>query len=265
MALSRKFASWNINSVRARIDNLLTWLSENKDVDYLFLQELKCQDEQFPLDAIEDAGYRAFVHGQKAYNGVAVIYKDILSPTLISTSFDGFDHEEQSRVIEIEEDGVHMINIYMPNGNGEGEKAISKFDYKMRFMNALYTRTEELFKSEAPFFITGDFNVIPQDEDCYSAAAWIGDALYRPETRDNFRRFLNLGLTDAFRQFNKDAGQYTFWDYQAGRWPKDEGIRIDHFLTSPEITDRLKNCLIDRDARGKEKASDHTPILLEIA
>lgn len=253
-----KIASWNINSVRARIDNLKEWLDENEP-DILFLQEIKCQDDQFPYDDIKAMGYTAQVKGQKAYNGVATLtrFDDL---TVSSDMLDGDSEDDHARFIECEYKGVRFINIYLPNGNGGDEK----YAFKMGWMDRLYDHLKSHLANEQPFVLGGDFNVIPQNEDCYSPAAWKDDALFVQPTRHQYYRLLNLGLVDAFRHFNTDPGQYTFWDYQAGRWPKDEGIRIDHFLTSPEMSDKLKNCLIDKTPRGKEKASDHTPIVLEL-
>ncbi len=252
-----KVASWNINSINARLHHVCNWLEEHKP-DFLFLQELKSQEENFPYAALEDLGYKAHAVCQKSYNGVAILtpHNDA---TIIDTTLPGDKEDEQARFINVSYKNVSYINIYLPNGNGEEEKYL----YKLKWMERLFQYSRNLLDNDSNFVVGGDFNVIPTPEDCYNVNAWLDDALYRLPTRQAFRKFLHAGLTDAFRVFNKDPNQYTFWDYQAGRWPKDEGIRIDHFLTSPKITDRLKNCLIDRAPRGKEKASDHTPIIIE--
>lgn len=252
-----KLASWNVNSINARLENVVEWLNAS-GADFVFVQEIKCTNDNFPLEAIEQTGYKAIVHGQKSYNGVAFLHKSDVN--IISNTLMGDDIDEQSRYIEVEKDGVHFINIYLPNGNGEPEK----YAYKLKWMDRLKARVVQLLEQDIPFVIGGDFNVIPKDEDCYSPAAWIDDALFKIETRQKFRELLYLGLTDAFRVKNNEAEQYTFWDYQAGRYQKNEGIRIDHFLTSPELTDKIISCTIDANPRSKDKPSDHTPILLEL-
>lgn len=252
-----KLASWNVNSINARLENVCSWLRES-GADLVFVQEIKCINDNFPFEAVEQAGYKSVVQGQKSYNGVALLHKENVN--VISTKLSGDDADEQARYIEVEKDGVHFINIYLPNGNGDPEKYV----YKLAWMDRLKTRIKTLLEQDTPFVIGGDFNVIPQEEDCYNPADWVDDALFKIETRQKFRELLYLGLTDAFRVKNDKAEQYTFWDYQAGRWPKNEGIRIDHFLTSPELTDKIIDCKIDKDPRSKEKPSDHTPILLEL-
>lgn len=251
-----KIASWNVNSIKAREDHVARFLDESK-TDILFMQELK--GEAFPEQRFKDMGYHAYVHGQKAYNGVAILSKKELSnPVNILL---GDDADKQARFISAELNGVTLINIYLPNGNPVGTE---KFDYKLSWMNRLYAVLKSLREERKPFLIGGDFNVIPEDRDCHDPKAWEGDALFRPESKKQLRRLENLGLYDAFRIFNQEDGQYTFWDYQAGAWPQNKGIRIDHFLLSPEMTDRVKNCTIDTGPRGWEKPSDHTPIILEI-
>lgn len=253
-----KIASWNINSINARLHHVLKWLEEHKP-DFLFLQELKSQEENFPYEELKNVGYYAHTVCQKSYNGVAIITPHPDTEN-ISKALPFNEEDDQARFISLEYKNLTLINIYLPNGNGEEHK----YTYKLDWMKRLYKHSQCLLAQDKAFLIGGDFNVIPHAEDCYSEAAWTDDALYKLPTRQAFRSLLHLGLTDAFRVFNKDAGQYSFWDYQAGRWPKDEGIRIDHFLTSPKVTDRLKNCLIDKHPRGKEKASDHTPIIIEL-
>lgn len=249
-----KLATWNVNSIKARTSHVQRWL-ERVQPDILCLQELK--GAEFPHTAFE--GYQIHAVGQKAYNGVAVLSKTPF--TVISEKLIGDDADEQARYLEIDAGGLRVINIYLPNGNPwPGEK----FDYKLKWMDRLLVRLRELRAAEIPFLITGDFNVIPEARDCWDVKIWENDALYRIETRQRFRALLNTGLTDAFRALNQDSHQYTFWDYQAGCWPKDIGIRIDHFLLSPAVTDRLISCTIDKEPRGEESPSDHTPVILTI-
>lgn len=252
-----KIATWNVNSIKQRLDHLKNWLDANQP-DAVFLQELK--GEEFPTASVEECGYSCLVKGQKAYNGVAILTK---SPAeKIADILPGDDTDVQARYLEADMSGVRLINIYLPNGNPVGTE---KFSYKLAWMDRLYLRLKDLREQNIPFVIGGDFNIIPEDRDCYDPAAWMGDALFVPESRAKFRKILNLGLTDAFRVHNKDSHQYTFWDYQAGAWQRDLGIRIDHFLMSPAITDRLIGCSIDRTPRGWDKASDHTPVIIEIS
>ncbi len=249
-----KIATWNVNSIKARTAHVQRWLEAN-DPDILFLQELK--GLEFPIDAFPN--HKIHAVGQKAYNGVAVLAKEDFK--VIKERLDGEEADEQARYLEIESGGLRLINIYLPNGNPwPGDK----FDYKLRWMDRLYARLKTLREEEIPFLVTGDFNVIPEPRDCWDIKIWMNDALYRIESRLKFRALLNLGLTDAFRVFNQDGGQYTFWDYQAGCWPKNFGIRIDHFLTSPPVTDRLVSCTIDKEPRGEDSPSDHTPVILTL-
>lgn len=254
-----KIVTWNVNSIKARTAHVQRFLARVQP-DVLFLQELKGLD--FPHDAF--AGHKVHAVGQKAYNGVAAIFDNtgsLSSFDVLNEKLPGDDADEQARYLEIESGGLRLINIYLPNGNPwPGEK----FDYKMRWMERLYLRLKELREKEIPFVVTGDFNVIPEARDCYDPRAWENDALYRLETRQKFRALLNLGLTDAFRALNQNGHQYTFWDYQAGSWQKDNGIRIDHFLLSPPVTDRLVSCVIDKEPRGEDSPSDHTPVILTI-
>ncbi|MGH1457069.1 MAG: exodeoxyribonuclease III [Alphaproteobacteria bacterium] len=249
-----KIVSWNINSIKARGEHVKRYLTENAP-DVLMAQELK--GLEFPHNDFE--GYHTHAVPQKAYNGVAVFSKSPI--TLIAESLKGDETDEQARYIEFETNGVRLINIYLPNGNPvPGDK----YDYKLSWMERLYTRLKDLTDNDTPFIIGGDFNVIPDDKDCHAPKDWAGDALFRPETHKAWRKLLNLGLTDAFRVFNTAAQQYTFWDYQAGAWQKNNGIRIDHFLLSPLYADRLISCTINKSPREWERPSDHTPIELVI-
>jgi exodeoxyribonuclease-3 len=252
-----KLATWNVNSIKARTEHVKRWLAAHSP-DILMIQELK--GLEFPHDAFQDLGYEIHAVGQKAYNGVATFSKAPF--TVILNKLPGDDADEQSRYLEIEmSNGMRIINIYLPNGNPwPGEK----FDYKMRWMDRLYDRLSELRGNDIPFVIAGDFNVIPEARDCWDPKAWENDALYRIETRQKFRSLLNLGLTDAFRALNQKDHQFTFWDYQAGCWPADKGIRIDHFLLSPSLSDRIQSCTIDKTPRGEESPSDHTVVILEL-
>ena len=252
--MTYKIVSWNVNSVKARLTHVQQFLTDIKP-DVLFLQELK--GENLP-DISTD--YVATYLGQKAYNGVAILS---LGPaSLILNKLPGDDADEQARYLEVDWNGLRLINIYLPNGNPLGTE---KFDYKIKWLQRLFDRLNELRNARAPFLIGGDFNVIPEDRDCYDPVIWRNDALYHPETVKQFRKLLNLGLTDAFRIFNQESETYSFWDYQAGSWPRNKGIRIDHFLTSPAITDKIVSCTIDKTPRGWDTPSDHTPIILEIS
>lgn len=252
-----KIASWNINSIKARLDHLKNWLGTAQP-DAVLLQELK--GESFPVQDIESAGYHTCYIAQKAYNGVAILTKN--SVNALCSALPGDEADVQARYIEADVNGVRVINIYLPNGNPVGTE---KYAYKLAWMDRLHARLQDLRTQNIPFIIGGDFNVIPEDQDCHDPAAWSGDALFLPETRRKWRALLNLGLVDCFRAFNPHAGEYTFWDYQAGAWQRNNGIRIDHFLASPAIADRLTGCTIDKTPRSWDKASDHTPIIVEIA
>lgn len=252
-----KITSWNVNSVKARKEHVERYLKDSAP-DVLMVQELKGLD--FPAEDFKALGYETEAVTQKAYNGVAVFSKTPIK--VIHDALPGDKSDEQARYIEFETNDVRLIDIYLPNGNpAPGEK----FEYKLAWMERLYKHLKKLREKNIAFAIGGDFNVIPEDKDCYDPKAWEGDALFRPESHAAFRKLINLGLYEAFRSLHSAGGQYTFWDYQAGRWQKDQGIRIDHFLLSPEIADRLISCSIDREPRGWDKPSDHTPISIEIA
>ncbi len=248
-----KIASWNVNSIKARQEHVQDWLGVQKP-NVIFLQELKGEI----LPEISDKLHTVFV-GQKAYNGVAILSDEPVTAQL--TTLPGDDADTQARFLQVTYRGLTLINIYLPNGNPvESEK----FPYKLAWMERLYRHLKTLRAQNIPFLVGGDFNVIPEPIDCYDPQIWANDALFRSETRAKFRALLGLGLTDALRVHNHASHTYTFWDYQAGAWQQGNGIRIDHFLLSPPIIDRLISCTIDTAPRGLEKASDHTPILVEI-
>lgn len=256
-----KIASFNVNSLKARLGNLKDWLKD-ANPDIVCLQETKTTDETFPRSELEDLGYNLAIHGQKTYNGVAILSKhriDEAHPGL--PEGDGDDHARYiEAVISIGETALRVASIYLPNGNPVDT---DKFTYKLGWMDRLIRHTKNMLALEEAFVLAGDYNIIPTPDDVYDPKAWEGDALYRPESREKFRTLLNLGLTDAFRACHSDPRRYTFWDYQAGRWQKDQGIRIDHLLLSPQAADRLTACDIDKDVRAREKPSDHVPIWAE--
>lgn len=252
-------ATWNVNSIKARLPIVTDWV-KRASPDALVLQEIKCETAAFPAAAFEELGYQVSVVGQKAYNGVALLSK--LPHTVTLTRLPGEEEDEQARYIEADVGGIRLGGLYLPNGNPIDTP---KFGYKLRWMDRLAAHVRTLLAREVPFVLGGDWNVIPEDRDVFDPRVFAGDALMQPETRARFRTLLNLGLTEAFRALHSDeARPYTFWDYQAGCWPRDAGLRIDHFLLSPQTADRLAACTIDRAPRGLEKASDHTPVVLEL-
>ncbi|MDA5193308.1 exodeoxyribonuclease III [Govanella unica] len=253
-----KIATWNVNSVKARLPNVLTWLSDAAP-DVVVFQETKTVDVDFPRFEFEALGYHLEIHGQKSYNGVAILSRHPLEDVLIRLP--GDDSDEQARYIEATVKGVRVAGLYLPNGNPvPGEK----FDYKLRWMKRLHARAQQLIATEQPVVLTGDYNVCPEDIDVYDPVAFAGDALCQPESRSAFRALLNLGYTDALRVTKPQGPAYTYWDYQAGAWAKDNGVRIDHMLLSPQAADRLVTCAVDRRPRAQEKASDHTPVWCEL-
>ncbi len=258
-----KIATWNVNSIKARLPNVLEWLDAAQP-DVALLQEIKTVDETFPAMEIEERGYNCAIRGQKSYNGVAILSKHPLEDVM--TGLPGNEDDDQARYIEAwvdagGNDGVRVASIYLPNGNPTPG---DKYDYKLRWMDHLADRARALLESEEPVVLGGDYNVIPADEDCYDPAAWASDALFLPQTRAKFRTLLNLGYTEAWRTLHTEKNIYSFWDYQGGAWQKDNGIRIDHFLLSPQASDKLSKCEIDSGPRGKTKASDHTPVWCEL-
>lgn len=252
-----KLISWNVNSLKARLDHVKAYLAAQQP-DVLMLQEIK--GLEFPEMEFTSLGYHCLTALQKTYNGVAIISK--APATLIHNALPGNDADEQARYLEVDYQGLRVINIYLPNGNPVDSE---KYPYKLGWMDHLKNRLQTLRDERIPFVVGGDFNIIPENKDCYSPAAWAGDALFKLESRRKFRALLNLGLTDAFRVFDGAPERYTFWDYQAGAWQKNNGIRIDHFLLSPEAADRLESCVIDSAPRALDKPSDHTPIIVQIA
>ncbi len=253
-----KIATWNVNSIRARLPRVLEWLAEAAP-DVALLQEIKTVGEDFPGLEIGDLGYNVAVCGQKTYNGVAILAKRPIEDVI--AVLPGDDDDDQARYIEAVVGDVRVASIYLPNGNPVDS---AKFPYKLAWMDRLHERVRALLAFEEAVVLGGDYNVAPTDDDVYDPDAWADDALCRPQSRARFRAILYLGLTEAYRALHADAGAYTFWDYQKGRWQRDEGLRIDHLLLSPQAADRLEACDIDRGPRGKEKASDHTPVWCEL-
>ena len=251
-------STWNVNSVRARLPRVLDWLADAKP-DVALLQELKVADELFPAAEIEDLGYNIAAHGQKTYNGVAILSRTPIED--VTRGLPGDESDEQARYIEAFTAGIRVASIYLPNGNpAPGEK----FDYKIAWMDRLIAHTRGLLELEEAFVLGGDYNVCVTDDDVYNPAGWADDALCRPESRNRFRALNNLGLTNAFRALHPEPGHYSYWDYTGGAWQKGFGLLIDHLLLSPQAADRLKLSGIDKTPRGKEKPSDHTPVWCEL-
>lgn len=253
-----KIATFNVNGIKARLPRLLEWLEETRPA-VACLQEIKCQDDAFPAGDFEKLGYQAIWHGQKGFNGVAIL-ADGTAPVEVKRGLAGEPEDEHSRYIEADVFGVRVACIYLPNGNPVPGP---KFDYKLRWMKRLRARMHEIAAEEVPAIVTGDFNVIPLDHDVWSPRAMAADALMQPKSRDAYARLLADGWTDALATHYPAGGIWTFWDYQAGAWQKNHGFRIDHALLSPEMADRLKACGVDKDHRGREKASDHAPVWFE--
>ncbi len=265
-----KIATFNINGIKARVNALSDWLDEAQP-DVALLQEIKSVDEAFPRELFEERGYNVETHGQKGFNGVAIFSKLPLED--VRRGLPGDDDDVQARWIEatvVGKQAIRLCGLYLPNGNpveldADGSPvAGGKYDYKLRWMERLQARAEALLAEETPFLLAGDYNIIPQAEDARRPDAWREDALHRPESRAAYQRLVNLGLTDAFRARNQAAEQYSFWDYQAGAWNRDDGIRIDHLLLSPAVADMLTDCQIDKEIRGREKPSDHVPVWVEL-
>ena len=260
-----KLATFNINGIRARLPRLVEWL-ERERPDIVCLQELKCADESLPIVDIEAAGYGAVWHGQKGFNGVAILVRGD-TPELRRVGLPDGDDDSQSRYIEAEVPtsfgGLIVASLYLPNGNPVGTE---KFGYKLNWMERLGQHAHGLLAEERPVVLAGDWNVVPEDRDVFSVRATAHDALLQPETRAAWRRILHQGWTDALRALHPDEERlYTFWDYTAGCWQRDAGFRIDHLLLSPEAADRLQAASVDKWARAQEKASDHAPTWVELS
>ncbi len=256
-----KIATFNINGIKARAQALPDWLDEAQP-DVVLLQEIKSVDEAFPRELFEDRGYNVETHGQKSFNGVAILSKFPLED--VTRGLPGDDNDEQARWIEatvVNERAVRLCGLYLPNGNPAPGP---KYDYKLAWMDRLKKRAQALLESEEIALMAGDYNVIPQDIDAARPEAWTRDALALPDTRDAYRRILNLGFTEAFRARTQAPGHYSFWDYQAGAWQRNDGIRIDHFLLTPQAADRLRDCRIDCHIRDREKPSDHVPVWIDL-
>ena len=255
-----RLASYNLNGIRARLPRLLEWLDREKP-DVVCLQELKCADESLPIADIEAAGYSGVWHGQKGFNGVAILSRGE-PPKLRRIGLSGDPDDGHSRYIEAEVEGLVVASLYLPNGNPVGTE---KFDYKLRWFERLNARAAELLDEERPAILAGDWNVVPEDRDVFSVGATQHDAVMQPQAREAWRRLLHMGWTDALRALHPDEPKlYTFWDYTAGCWQRDLGFRLDHLACSPEAADRLVAAGVDRWARGEEKASDHAPTWVEI-
>lgn len=250
-----KIATWNVNSIRARMPNALAWLKKFVP-DVVLLQEIKTIDEAFPHDAFEDLGYNVKTHGQKTYNGVAILAKCPIED--VECGLPGDENDEQARYIEGTVFGdLRVASIYLPNGNPIDT---AKFPYKLKWMDRLFNHVKTCLELEEAYVFAGDYNVIPTDNDVYDPKVFATDALTQPESRSRFRALKHLGLTDALRTFNDAPHQYSYWDYQRGAWQKDNGLLIDHILLTPLAADRLVSAGIDKTPRGEEKASDHTPV-----
>ncbi|MEZ5921075.1 MAG: exodeoxyribonuclease III [Parvularculaceae bacterium] len=262
-----KIATFNVNSINARLPRIIGWFDRAKP-DVCVMQEIKCIDEKFPAAEFEDRGYNVCVHGQKTYNGVALLSKFPIDEAV--KGLPGDDEDDHARYIEALimpncVEPVRIIGIYAPNGNPAPGP---KYDYKLKWMKRLERHIRKLLKNEEALIVAGDWNIIPQAEDVYTPKDWADDALFRPESRAIFREIANLGLTDALRHIHPTKTLYTFWDYQRGAWDKDHGIRIDHMMLSPQAADRLKNADVDRAERGPGrsdvKPSDHVPVWIEL-
>ena len=251
-------ATWNVNSVKVRLPHLLDYLRDPAP-DILLLQELKSQEDNFPRLEVEELGYHAEVVGQKGFNGVAILSKQPVEAVV--RALPGDPEDAQARYVEGTTCGLRVASIYLPNGNPIDTE---KFPYKLTWIARLRQHAATLLASEQPVILGGDYNVIPQDIDVYDPKTFAGDALTQPETRHAFHALLNLGLTEAFRALHPGEVAYSYWDYQGGAWQHDHGLRIDHFLLSPQAADRLEACEIDKGPRGKTKASDHTPVLCRL-
>jgi exodeoxyribonuclease-3 len=258
-----RIATWNVNSVKQRVDNLIAWLKERAP-DIVCLQETKCVDQAFPREPIEALGYNVAVHGQKTFNGVAILSRYRFDE--VALRLPGDDDDDHARFMEASvsstRGAVRVACLYLPNGNPPDT---DKYSYKIKWMDRLFHYARERLKLEEPLILAGDYNVIPTAADVHDPAAWAKDALFLPQTREKFRALCHLGLTDALCAVSDEAGHYTFWDYQAGAWQKNWGLRIDHLLLSPQAADRLTEVGIDKHVRSWEKPSDHVPVWADLA
>jgi len=256
-----KIISWNVNSVRARVENILSYINDSKP-DILFLQEIKAEEINFPKEIFKKQGYESYVFGQKSYNGVAFLSK--LKLLNINIKYIN-DELKQSRIITgdivIDKKKIKLINIYVPNGN---PIATIKYDYKKNWFNSFIKQTKKEIQKNSNILISGDFNVIPEQIDVYDSKRYENDALFKLEIRKKYRELINLGFVDVYRHFNKVKEEYTFWDYFAGSWVKNHGMRIDHFLVTNNLLENIKSIKINKKPRAQTKPSDHTPIELEI-
>jgi exodeoxyribonuclease-3 len=254
-----KIATWNVNSIRQREGHVARWL-QNCQPDLLFLQEIKCETAAFPALPFHGLGYTSEAVGQKSYNGVAVLSRIPFSVT--HRALPGLpDDDAQARYIEVEAEGMTVVGIYLPNGNSRGEDG---YAYKLMWMDRLARRAEALLEADRPLAITGDFNVCPTDDDYAPGALPPTDALVRPESRAAYRRMVWLGMTDAIRAIHPHGAVYTFWDYQAGAWQRDVGLRIDHALLSPTLAERLEAAAPDKEERDQPSPSDHVPVMFTL-
>ncbi|MBN8814259.1 MAG: exodeoxyribonuclease III [Sphingomonas sp.] len=249
-----KIVSYNVNGIRARLERFLEYLAEQQP-DIVCLQELKCADELLPIKEIEAAGYLGAWHGQKGFNGVAVIARGV-QPVERQRGLAGDPEDEHSRYIECDVDGLVVASIYLPNGNPQPGP---KFDYKIKWMERLADRARALLAEELPAVLAGDYNVIPHDDDTFSVRAMADDALMQPESRERYRALLAQGWTDALRTRFPSGGVWTFWDLKSNGWARDQGFRIDHLLLSPQAADRFGDAGVDKEYRGRERPSDHAP------
>lgn len=254
-----KLATYNVNSINARLPIVLRWLEECQP-DVVCLQELKAIQENFPVEALKNAGYESIWHGQKSWNGVAILSR-IGQPEEICRALPGDSEDTHSRYIEAKINEVVIGCLYLPNGNPAPGP---KFDYKLRWLDRLIAHGQSLLEQGSPVILTGDFNVIPTESDVYKPERWVDDALFRPETRESFRRLVAQGWTDALRKLYPEETIYTFWDYFRNAFGRDAGLRIDHFLLSPAVVPRLRAAGVDRHVRGWEKTSDHAPVWIEL-
>lgn len=257
-----RIATWNVNSIKQRVENAVTWLTDGHP-DIVCLQETKCVDAAFPREPFEALGYNVAIHGQKTFNGVAILSK--LPFDEVTTRLPGDDSDDHARFIEavvsVKGGALRVASIYLPNGN---PVSTDKYKYKLQWMDRLIRYARDRLPLEEMLVMAGDYNVIPNESDVHDPAAWADDALFRPATRAKFRALMNLGFTDAIRASSDDDGLYTFWDYQAGAWQKNNGIRIDHLALSPQAADRLDSAGIDKHVRAWERPSDHVPVWIEL-